>query len=107
MAQPGKSGYIEWYVNNDSMLGRWGWLYFLGIFTPLTLIFAYYLWADLQIAILILYGILSALYVFANYNSLAFSSVWSYLMVGFAFLAWFMGMLSTDNNTLNNTNSLI
>lgn len=86
-------GQVEWFRNNGSLLGNSAILYIIGIFVPLFLIFGYYLWADLNIAILLLYGILSAGYVIANYPINAFSSVWCYLAVGFAFLSWFLGIL--------------
>ena len=92
---PGSSGHIEWYRNDGPLLGKWGWLYLIGLFLPLLLIFAYYAWADVGIAILILYGVLSAMYVVANYSSSSFSSMWCYLTVGFAFLAWFLQIIPT------------
>jgi hypothetical protein len=93
---PGPSGHIEWHMNGGSLLGKWGWLYLVGIFVPLLLIFAYYMWADIEIAILIIYGILSAAYVMSNYPSDAFSSMWCYLSIGFAFLAFFLGIIPSD-----------
>jgi len=90
---PGPSGHIEWYMNDGFLLGRWGWLYLIGLFVPLILIFAYFAWADIGIAILILYGVLSAAYVLANYPPAAFSSMWCYLAIGFAFLAWMIGII--------------
>ena len=97
---PGSSGHIEWELNGGSLLGNWGWLYLIGLFVPMFLIFAYYAWADIAIAILILYGILSAAYVIANYPSNAFSSMWCYLSLGFAFLAYFLGIIpSCENGT--------
>lgn len=93
---PGPSGHIEWHMNGGSLLGKWGWLYLVGIFVPLVLIFAYYMWADIEIAILIIYGILSAAYVMSNYPSDAFSSMWCYLSIGFAFLAFFLGIIPSD-----------
>lgn len=98
---PGSSGHIEWYTNNGPLLGKWSWLYLIGLFLPLFTIFLFYAFADLSIAILILYGILSALYVLCNYKPEAFSSMWCYLAVGFAFLAWFLGII--PNNNCNNT----
>jgi hypothetical protein len=100
---PGQSGHIEWYMNGGSLLGRWGWLYLIGIFVPLILIFAYYMWADVGIAILIIYGVLSAAYVLATYPPNAFSSMWCYLSVGFAFLAFYVGIIpSSDSGRGNN-----
>lgn len=100
---PGKSGHIEWYMNGGPLLGNWGWLYIVGVFVPLILIFGYYMWADIGIAILIMYGILSAAYVLSNYPTNAFSSMWCYLSVGFAFLAFFLGIIpSCKNNPENN-----
>ena len=90
---PGSSGHIEWYMNDGHLLGKWGWLYIVGIFVPLFLIFAYYMWADVQIAVLIIYGTLSAAYVLSNYPLNAFSSMWCYLSIGFAFLAFFLGII--------------
>lgn len=97
----GPSGHIEWYMNGEPMLGKWGWLYLIGVLIPLLLIFAYYMWADVGIAILILYGILSAAYVLVNYPPAAFSSMWCYLAVGFAFLAWFVGIIPTNDGAEN------
>ena len=94
---PGESGHIEWYMNGGPLLGKWGWLYIIGILVPLLLIFAYYMWADIRIAILIIYGALSAAYVLSNYPPAAFSSMWCYLAVFFAFLAWFLGMIPACN----------
>lgn len=68
------------------------WLYMVGIFVPLFLIFGYYMWTDLEIAGLILYGALSAAYVLANFPRSNFISLWNHLTIGFAFIAWFMGM---------------
>ena len=93
------SGRIEWYKDGQQLLGAWGWLYLIGILIPLLLIFAYYMWADVGIAILILYGILSAIYVLANYPPASFNSMWCYLAVGFAFLAWFVGIIPSNNNS--------
>lgn len=98
-AAPGPSGHIEWYQNGGSLLGSWGWLYLVGIFLPLVLLFAYYCWADIPTAVLILYGALSAAYVVANYPSAAFSSMWCYIAVGFAFLAWFLGIIPAGQST--------
>lgn len=92
---PGPSGHIEWYLNNKPLLGPWSILYIVGVFLPLFLIFAYYSWADIGIAILIIYSALSACYVMANYPPNAFSSMWCYLSIGFAFLAWFVGIFQS------------
>lgn len=94
-AAPGPSGYIEWSNNGGSLLGHWGWLYIVGIFTPLFLIFAYYMWADIKIAILIIYGALSAAYVLVNYPTNIFGTIWAYLSVLFAALAWCLGIIPT------------
>lgn len=96
---PGASGHIEWYINDRPLMENYGWLYLIGVFVPLTLIFAYYSWTNLGIAILIVYGILSAAYVISNYASAAFSSMWCYLAVGFAFLTWFVGIIPANSNT--------
>ena len=94
-----KDGHIKWQLNNGSLLGNWTWLYLIGIFVPLFLIFAFYLWADIGIATLIIYGALSLAYIMMHYTETAYSSMWSYLTVGFAFLAWFTGILSPTTTT--------
>ena len=99
-AAPGSSGHIEWYKDGGFLLGSWGWLYIIGIFGPLILIFAYYMWADIAIAILIIYGALSAAYVLGNYPPSAFSSMWCYLSLGFAFLAYFLGIIPCTTSTI-------
>jgi hypothetical protein len=90
---PNASGGVEWHMNGTSLLNKWGWLYLLGIFIPLFLIFAFYVWADIGIAVLIIYGVLAAAFVLAHYPVSAFTNLWCYLAVGFAFLAWFMGII--------------
>lgn len=94
---PGPSGHIEWYMNDHPLMSGWGWLYLIGVFVPLILILAFYAWTDIGTAVLIIYGILSAAYVLSNYPSNAFSSMWCYLAVGFAFLAWFVGIIPSTN----------
>lgn len=98
-AAPGDSGHIEWSRDGGSLLGNIGWLYLVGIFLPMMLILGYYLWADVGIAVLILYGLLSLAYVVAIYPPAAFSSMWCYISVGFAFLAWFLGIIPSCSGT--------
>lgn len=95
---PNANGTIDWHMNGAPLLNRWGWLYVLGIFIPLFLIFAYYAWADIGIAVLIIYGVLAAAFVLANYSLSTFTSLWCYLAVGFAFLAWFTGIIPVAQN---------
>jgi hypothetical protein len=90
---PGEAGHIEWQVNDSPFLGRYGWLYLIGIFLPLLLLLWYYGWNYTPLLVLILYGVGSALYVTTRFPSIAFSSMWCYLSVGFAFLAWFLGIM--------------
>lgn len=85
------NGHIEWTNNGGRMLGSFTWLYLIGIFLPIILLFAYYSWADLGIALLILYGALSAVYVISQYPIFAFGSMWAYLSIGLAFIAWIVG----------------
>jgi len=82
------NGHIQWYMNGNSLLGNFGWLYVVGIFIPLMLIFGVYMWADVEIAILIIYAVLAMCYVITNFPSSIYSSLWCYLTVIFAFLAW-------------------
>lgn len=87
------SGFLYWTINNNNMLSRWGWLYILGLLIPLILLFGFYSWADLGLAILIIYGALSGVYVLIKYGPDLFGPVWQYLAVGFAFLAWTIGII--------------
>lgn len=90
----GDTGHIEWSRNCDSLLGYWGWVYLLGIFVPLMVLLFYYGISSIGIGVvlLILYGIFSAIYVITNYPPKVFSSMWCYLSIGFAFLAWMVGI---------------
>lgn len=90
--QEGSSGHIEWTRNGGGFLGDYWWVYLLGIFIPLLLLLSYYQWKDIGLYFLILYGIISLIYVRYTYPPEAFSSMWCYLVVGFAFLAWFIGI---------------
>jgi len=96
------SGNTEISVNGGSILGIFSWIYVLGLFIPLLLIFGYYMWADIEMAILILYGIISTAYIMINHYKKTFSTIFCYLSVGFAFLSWFMGFLSLDKHLLKN-----
>lgn len=87
------SGFLSWYMSGNTIMSKWGWLYFLGILIPLLLLFGFYTWANLGIAVLILYVILSAVYALVNYSPTSFGSVWSYLSIGFAFLAWLVNIM--------------
>lgn len=101
----GSSGHIEWYRNGGGLMNNVGILYLIGIFVPLFLIFWYYKFANLGVALLILYGILSAAYVVLMYPPEAFSSMWCYLAVGFAFLAWMVGIIPTEGACSGSSNS--
>lgn len=98
-AVPGIDGQIEWYMNGQPMLGQWGWLYAIGIFVPLFLIFSYYMWADVGIAILIIYGMVAMAYVLIYYPLSSAGSMWTYLGVGLAFLAWYIGLFADESKT--------
>lgn len=98
-------GCVEWSMNGGSILGNWWILYIFGIFCPLILLFAHYQWSCMPLAILIGYGLLSAGYVANKYPPHALASMWCYLGIGFAFLAWYIGMiypseLTSDKNIL-------
>ncbi len=88
-------------IPNFNFMTSWYWLYILGVFIPLVLIFGFYMWADFQIALLILYGIFSIAYILTNYPLGSFNSLWSYLSAGFAFIAWLLGSIpQTPQNIL-------
>ena len=93
-------GNIIWTRDGGNILGKYGILYVIGIFLPLFLIFAYYLWADIGIALIILYGALSACYVFINYQPSSFIHTWSYFSIGIVFLAWLSGIISPAEITI-------
>lgn len=94
------NGYIEWKNGEGSLLEPWGILYFIGLFFPLLLLFGYYVWADIGLAVLLIYAILSAGYVLVNYPISAFISTWCYFSVGFAFLAWFLGTVTGETREI-------
>lgn len=98
-ASPGSSGHIEWYMDGMPFFGKWGFLYLVGIFGPLILLFGFYDWSDPGIAVLIIYGLLSFGYVSGNYPSQAFTSMFCYLSVGFAFLAWWTRIIPDSDKT--------
>jgi hypothetical protein len=103
--KPTPNGYIEWSMNDGPLLGGWNWLYMIGIFVPLFLLYAFYAWADPNIAVLILYGALSAAYVLFNFPSDCYHSIWSYLAIGFAFITWYFGIFpTTENNNIPSDN---
>lgn len=91
------NGYVEWKTEDTSILGNWNFLYLLGILIPFFLLLAYYSWADLHIAILLLYLVLSGVYVMIYYPTNSQLSMWSYYSIGFAFLAWFLGIFPSYN----------
>ena len=89
------NGYIEWTSSSDTLLGNWNLMYLLGIFLPFLLLLAYYSWASISITILLLYLLLTGIYVTINYPTNTLLSTWSYYMIGFAFLVWFLGLGET------------
>ena len=98
---PGNSGYIEWMLNEKPLFGNWAWLYLAGIFLPLFLIFSYYSCTNIRMAVLIAYSIFSVVYAALNYNSRVFSSSWCYLSLGFAFVAFFMGIIPPETDAFS------
>jgi hypothetical protein len=89
----GKSGHIEWYRDQKPLMGGWfGPLYLLGLFAPLILLWLNTSMKDMALLVIILYGVASAVWVASTFPSEAFSSMWCYLAVGFAFLWWFVGI---------------
>jgi hypothetical protein len=92
-AQVGASGHVEWYKDGGFLLGSWSWLYLVGIFVPFLFLLSVYHWANVGIWLLLLYGVLSAIYVRYAFPPVAFGSMWCYLSIGFAFLLWMVGIL--------------
>lgn len=85
-----------WTVQNRPAMDRWGWLYAIGIFVPLILLFGYYMWADIAMATLIIYsGLAAALFLY--HSGSGSRVVWSYISVGFACLAWCVGIPTITN----------
>lgn len=91
-AVPLSNNQVEWTQNGGNILGRWWWLYILGIFLPLILLLSYTKWRNVSLLILILYALLSGVYVFLAYPRNVHGSTWTYLAVGFVFLAWMAGL---------------
>jgi hypothetical protein len=95
-ASVGSTGHIEWNrgttTGRTSLLGWWSVLYLLGIFAPLLILLAMWSWTDIGLWILLAYGVGSAFFVWWLFPPEAFSSMWCYLVVGFAFLAWMVGI---------------
>lgn len=87
-------GNIEWMSNGSEILGNWNWLYIIGMIVPFILLFGFFGWADIGIACIILYIILSALYVGYFYNPYEFNSMWCYYALIIVFLVWIFGMFS-------------
>lgn len=84
-------------LNGGKLLGHWSWLYALGIFIPLFLLFGYYMWSDIGLALLILYVFMVAIYVLnvsSSNSQTILTTTLQYLFVGFAFLSWFVGIFS-------------
>lgn len=97
-ASVGDSGHIEWTRNGGSFLGPYGILYLIGIFVPLLLLLASYSWNNIGLVLLIIYGIVSCLITALIFPPEAFTSMWCYMVVGFAFLAWMVGAFHSDCN---------
>lgn len=97
-AYVGESGHIEWYRNDGNLMGNFGFIYIIGIFLPLFILLSYYNWSDVGLLILLIYGIGSAIYVKYYFPPEAFSSMWCYLSIGFAFLLWMTGLIPCENN---------
>lgn len=92
---------ISWSQNDRPLMGNYTWLYFLGIFIPLFLLFASYSFADLGLALLILYAALTAIYCASKYSENSMITIWCYYGVGFAFLAWLVGIYPLRDITAN------
>lgn len=92
-AKEGTSSHIEWAINGDAIPLTVGVFYLIGIFVPLLILFMNSEGTDIGPIILLLYGILSAVYVAYTFSRLAFSSMWCYLAIGFAFLVWMLGII--------------
>lgn len=75
---------------SNTILGQWEWLYAIGILLPLFLIFGYLKWADIGIALIIIYIALALVYIKTYCTSLI---IINYLIVGFAFISWIIGII--------------
>jgi hypothetical protein len=93
-AKVGNSGHIEWRRDDGALTGKsgvFGVLYLFGIFAPLVVLMFQKSIGPTKPALLIGYGIFSALFVYFYFPPRAFSSMWCFLSLGFAGLLWFMG----------------
>lgn len=87
-------GTLLWGTANSgttSLLGSWWWLYALGLIIPFILLAWYYSWANIGIALIILYLILAMIYSDFYYHESIFG-LYGYLSVGLIFIIWFVGM---------------
>src|SRR3990167_2774128 len=97
----GPSGHLEWTQNGKGLLGNWGWLYLLGIIVPFILMLASSGWKDIGIYFLIGYGILSSVLVSIYFPGATFPSMWCYSAIGFAFVAWMIGIFQPSQSCQN------
>jgi len=89
----GENSHLVWkYSNNKTFLGGLGILYIIGIFLPLLFL----VWKSnysIGLILLLIYAIFSFIYSYYKYhNTGEMASMWCYIAVGFAFLAWFIGI---------------
>ena len=100
-AFPGNCGHMKWKKDGGPLLGNFGLLYLFGLFAPfLVIAFAPTLHGKMNThpitkgmigCVLILEGILSALYVYFSFPASEFSSQWCVLSIFFSILAWILG----------------
>ncbi len=84
-----------WFNDGSSLfLGHYWWVYILGLVIPVILI-AYY--KNTSVVVLLLYGLLAAIYVSCSSNEENWASNWFLLASGIAFICWIIAPLYSDN----------
>lgn len=79
--------------DNGDVLGYWTSLYFLGIFIPMILFFVYYEFKSLGTFFLIIFMLMTIAILLRNYPVNQLVCLFNYYMLGFAFLAFFIGLV--------------
>lgn len=85
-----RTNYIQYYINGKPILQKWGWLYILGLFIPILLIFSCNY--DSKSGLVLLFSIVIMGYILNSYPYASLASTWSYFGIAIAFVTWISGM---------------
>ena len=89
------NGNLIWQNDGNNILGPLSVIYFMGLLLFFLFMLVYYNFMDAGLWILLLYVLFSALFVWLVSGDRKMGSTWCYLAVGFAFLAWMVGIART------------